>query len=49
MMTAADSTKSGEIRVLLVEPDPADLRRFTGALGREGWIVAPAADAARGR
>ena len=44
MMTAADSTRSGEIRVLLVEPDPADLRRFVGALGREGWIAAPAAD-----
>jgi CheY-like chemotaxis protein len=45
MIMAADSTKRGETRVLLVEPDPADLRRFTGALGREGWIVAPAADA----
>jgi CheY-like chemotaxis protein len=46
MMMAADSTKSGETRVLLVEPDPADLRRFVGALGREGWVVAPAADVA---
>ena len=46
MVMAADSTKGGETRVLLVEPDPADLRRFVGALGREGWVVAPAADAA---
>ena len=45
MMMAADSTKSGEIRVLLVEADPADLRRFVSALGREGWIAAPAASA----
>lgn len=35
-----------EIRVLLVEADTAEIRRFAGALGREGWVVAPAADAA---
>ena len=31
--------------MLFVETNPADLRRFVGALGREGWPVAPAADA----
>jgi CheY-like chemotaxis protein len=45
MIMAAEPTKSGEIRVLLVEGDPADLRRFVSALGREGWITAPAANA----
>lgn len=45
MMMAADPTTNGETRVLLVEADPADIRRFASALVREGWVVAPAADA----
>lgn len=49
MMMAAGTTTGGEIRVLLVDGDPADLRRLTGALGREGWVVAPAADAVSGQ
>jgi CheY-like chemotaxis protein len=44
MMMETGPTKSGEIRVLLAEPNVADIRRFVGAMGDAGWVVSPAAD-----